>query len=1247
MATVNGLTPEERARVWITQSNLIPKSVNYDWEPFMTALVETVTDLNENLFPPDEDADPGSPKPDVYKEKKLAPSKDPSSGSWIYTWYIPEWTDPDYDEDVIVKLNGRKYANTARDAFYNLRPALLDRDALKNPTPYAQRFGVHPDESKGRSRTSPTFAPSRNPLDDYANQVNMLSDSQRAACEDMSKKLWAASGKTPDPAQAILPQVLSQVFSQFGALSNDELETELRNAVSNGMNLEQFVDHLTQTNPTAKTAHKNFLDSALRDQDWQRMIFSDMTTDELIEGNAHTMANGFSCDLTGEIHPFFRREKWEFSDWKGAERWTPRFVYNLNGTRQAWDVRGNDKVWDALQPALQLVTKILESNPAHLNALYNMNTRQDIDPERDPRDDPETASLMKYVMEDEIDLGLSDPRIQKLNDLGYDWKYHTVRILDRCLRMDIGSCYLLGHGADEYNEVKGSSMAYGFTNSTVCGADSYITISIAAEVIWPLLVDTYSQSEKLTCSFIIASTILHELAHAVLSAQQFLTEEDWAQESGQGPQVTTVVRSLADIWDYGFMDGEPTFRDGGYAELGFDFENSIWGFCVNNLTQNPSSNGFARFIESLPLVAMAIPWPTSRQSTSVGLKLSTYPIEDYCRPLPIEYMAKFFTQRFWDEDFQIYGPEALKQLPEGRLIKTIMTPQVISTKAAASLFGQDEWAFMRAVALLLSHSRHSILGNYLGALVMDATRRSSFMRRWCREIPNWRDAIINPLEKSVQELERLLFQSQKTHNDRYASETGRVRAHNAYVNSVAGEPIPPLDYDMWKLTTDYDWNQTFRVGGRLMNKLAETSRYMQEDVAFVQRMIFDYLNVNQGTRAILYRGGGGTESTPIGGAYARLVTFLAKAKSLADHVVKVAGIPQLAPIRDKWDPWRARFQESSKTYQELLWMIDQEYTIHPSDVSWKPQFRSLPSSYWKARNERLQALALREYNRCDPRIRKIVDDFYSVYDPTRTVSMQPTTQEVDGILDLMKNLKFDPKAPHAFQDKPIVFDFSLPTPPASPTKSSAVPPPPGGTTAGVPPAAPATPGGSAPGSRPRFLNATRLGATPPRRGSTTAGLLGRRGVGKTSASGRRSSAFKKYGAAGAGTNFLLAAQKAGAPGSFADAGISTSVINSALQQAGPGQSRGLSSTAQGAASVQFSQTLLTPAGPVRVPLAGGQRAIRPFPNPYSTRVTLTSDVAATTNSVRLARNSERTSTYVAPGTWRNPGGSPSSPGSIT
>lgn len=87
--------------------------------------------------------------------------------------------------------------------------------------------------------------------------------------------------------------------------------------------------------------------------------------------------------------------------------------------------------------------------------------------------------------------------------MGYNSVADVEAMMDVYLRFRIGSVSLDNSGTP-------TGTAWGRTSVT--DESPVIVMTIGAEMVWPLLVPQYSSSEKMSASFAIAATILHELA---------------------------------------------------------------------------------------------------------------------------------------------------------------------------------------------------------------------------------------------------------------------------------------------------------------------------------------------------------------------------------------------------------------------------------------------------------------------------------------------------------------------------------------------------------------------------------------------------------------------------------------------------------------------------------------------------------------------------------------------------------------
>ncbi|KAI8957191.1 hypothetical protein F5Y11DRAFT_103275 [Daldinia sp. FL1419] len=526
-----GQTAKVAAEAYLNRfRSKIPDGYFWDWEPFFEALVEgnILADGSGIIHPPDDDDKPGAtpdrPSDHVINPKKVP--KPPNSGSWEHTWYIPEWSHPNFRPDLTVSYTRGFQSIGTRDPFIKLYPALRPEDSVRNPTPWAKRFGIFPGNLNGRSRLSPTLSATRDPWEDYANQVNLLPPETRVQLAQETRAAAISSGKPVPPEGFVDKDALENLMNAQDRMTGDQLRVKMTKYLSEKYQptslqaevpttLKEFVDDLEKNYPHILDAHKTYFVKALDDQDYQRAMFNSMTTDELVNNNVYTQSDDVTCDLSGDLHPLLGRDKWLDSSARGADRWEPRYLYNLNGERKEWDVTTNDTLWSALQAPLQLLTRLLNSNHHGITELMDLRTRYKIPADQTQGHDA-IPNLVGYRNWDGIIMDSNNTwdEILELHKAGYSWIDNAWRILGETLRFQINCAYIDPNESDEISAVDGvkehKSIVYGMTQMMGEGSDASICIWIAAELIWPLLMPQFSQSEKLTAAFLVASTMLHE-----------------------------------------------------------------------------------------------------------------------------------------------------------------------------------------------------------------------------------------------------------------------------------------------------------------------------------------------------------------------------------------------------------------------------------------------------------------------------------------------------------------------------------------------------------------------------------------------------------------------------------------------------------------------------------------------------------------------------------------------------------------
>ncbi|KAI0551226.1 hypothetical protein F4679DRAFT_593662 [Xylaria curta] len=1012
---------------WIRQAYYIPKNIDYDWFPFCRALIENHQSA-KSIFP-----DPPSPAispPKIQnRPKDVIAGIQPPDGlglapklgkDWTCVRYIPAWMDPEYTDDKFVTPGGRKTLNSVRDAVYNLRPALRLSDQIRRPTDYALRFGIAADRLDGRSRFSPTWSSTRNPLElDFSKQVEQLSEENRQLALELSLKKWKEMGATPTPGHEILPDVIEQMLGQHGLMSNKGLAADLEKDLSKGRSLDEMVEHIRSVKPDDFQAHQGFLDMLQDDQDYQRILLLGMTTDELVQNNIHTMSNDVLMDLDNVIHPFFDRNRWEDGWWRGRDERTPRNAYNINGTREEYNIVTNDALWEALQPALRLVSMVLAKKHPHLEAIINMNTRQPIPVKKGEASKKFPPTDTRYVLEKDIDMRKTYSAIRQLHEVyNYDWRANVIRVLNRSLRLDIDSGYTLGMANRNIDEPITKDAHASFTFAATSTHRSFrapgaapnpfetIKIKLAADLLWPLLVPQYSKSEKMSFSWVIASTLLHEFAHAINQAQELLTTEHW-QPPGQDPQIGRLLHSLNGVvWDVDFGAHQEPYYVGnvGSDELGFDFEHALWG---RSISLTVDSEAIPRFHRNLMFALGEETHPASDRAQDNQLQ----PMMRYMRPIPIDYIAKFFSKSFWNEEFGAYGFAAMRMMPDNYLQKNLLfQPTVPDLDMDDMMYSRNKARFLRAVPEILLRSRHHVLGTYLNALRMELADQHQYELWWQAEARNWDSDLLHPLEGTIVELDADLQKTRDLTSCYIATPRERMSQYRAYCTTNSGDPNI-MTYLEWQSDVKKKWYDMLKHGGWLMQRLLVVHNQMQADIGDMQRMTFWHLAVKPQQLELNYKPIGpiGDKQTVPSLLRDRLNILRAEAKRIATMLTFYANLGRLANIKDKWEQWIARFRSNGEQYDKLTKLLRDggKKNSEPFDVSWKVRFDRLPTGSWKQVSEIHKKMAFREFNRADPAIRDTVERFlknYLSFNIIDTKGIKTSVRKIRGTLSSLQSI---------------------------------------------------------------------------------------------------------------------------------------------------------------------------------------------------------------------------------------------------
>lgn len=474
---------------------------------------------------------------------------------------------------------------------------------------------------------------------------------------------------------------------------------------------------------------------------------------------------------------------------------------------------------------------------------------------------------------------------------------------------------------------------------------------------------------------------MHDLQHAVVFAQSVLTDVTHVREKFHPDAQALLSAFSKNLWDQDETN-EPHWETRGCAEVGFDIEMSMWGAVPLNLLGLENHLQNCRMLMANPLILVGTPWPF--QANIQGKRVvspirgAPYPLEGYCTPIPLDWIAKFFTKKFWQTEFLVMGHEALK-LNANNFRKTVMNPMQISFDEIKKIVGNRDYNYVKFTLDVLHDNGHIILSEYLRCKLAQLAIPHSYLFRWSWEIRNWREPLISQLEPSVVKLNKTITAGAAIGHVRWGNHQLQVAEYNKYVQRQQARAaqgtarFQTVNFQGWYRHAGNEWNGFWRDGGHVMRDMMPVWRLMLQDIAQMQRMIVDFYSMVPDARARIYTGMGEADQGPMGAIYLRMGYFRKVASDylrLGDYMSHSTsyGIPQ-----DKWAEWGARFRACYQGYSELLGTLGEDPTFNPEDPSWKARFSGVPSSYWKNRCDRLAVLANKEYARLDSRIRPYID----------------------------------------------------------------------------------------------------------------------------------------------------------------------------------------------------------------------------------------------------------------------------------
>lgn len=244
------------------------------------------------------------------------------------------------------------------------------------------------------------------------------------------------------------------------------------------------------------------------DESLQFMIFGCTTAELAEQGVFNPNITGMPIDLddtNSPISPLFAKSKWTQVPPAGSTYarfpgfYDVRYGPTVDGTglEGRYDANANPLVWSALEPALRLASKVLDSEHPYWLALTNIFHYRPVDASKDGRTDADKVAqggrpyISVWTDSNDVRAPAPYPEMAKLKARGFDdvaARAHCLRLLERYL-----SFSFMNHG----DGVRGMSSAQPDDANNSFSS----RIHVSANLIWPLLNPRIlSESEKVSVS---------------------------------------------------------------------------------------------------------------------------------------------------------------------------------------------------------------------------------------------------------------------------------------------------------------------------------------------------------------------------------------------------------------------------------------------------------------------------------------------------------------------------------------------------------------------------------------------------------------------------------------------------------------------------------------------------------------------------------------------------------------------------
>ena len=219
-----------------------------------------------------------------------------------------------------------------------------------------------------------------------------------------------------------------------------------------------------------------------------------------------------------------------------------RFMFGAN------KLETNDRLWNAMQPALQLATRMLLTNDPCIVGLQDVTNRYRVPDHLYKNRTGQDPDEVKFkIKSDQQPLDPEHlPGAQRLQSCpGFSAPAVSQRALERVMDLKLQSAFYSSGG--KYKE---HCIARTFMHG-VASVNGPIKVTIDAELLWMVMSDKYSKSEKMMASLVFAAALVHEMMVSTAPKDTRDATNKATTAACMGVRCCEMGAQPSGFWDYG------------------------------------------------------------------------------------------------------------------------------------------------------------------------------------------------------------------------------------------------------------------------------------------------------------------------------------------------------------------------------------------------------------------------------------------------------------------------------------------------------------------------------------------------------------------------------------------------------------------------------------------------------------------------------------------------------------------------